>query len=345
MNGEYEVESRFNKNYNLLTRKIVRLLSENSRMSVAEIAKRLNVSRPTVKDRIGRLEKELGMRYTIEIDERALGLNSPHLIEVKFKKKPSYERIKTVLSQSYIPQVAFSVNGSYSLVIYANAFSGGEYVHWNMAMMVLLSEYGVTWHPSEVAHRHLGFFPLRNEAIAGADIDETSKKMLIRLNDNARLSFQQLSKELGIHFNTVKYNFDKLVKIGYIKRATITMSLVKGLSFVSLFDDYTPTNGFEASSAKARLAIKFDEETPLISRYLVSATLIGSHTLFILSVFDNKASAYRYGLSYHKSMYARHGAKRIDGEVKELVLGRLPVRSVNIKNEYKTIMWTTDLNK
>ena len=41
MDDEYEVESSFNKKYNLLTRKIVRLLSENSRMSIAKIAKRL----------------------------------------------------------------------------------------------------------------------------------------------------------------------------------------------------------------------------------------------------------------------------------------------------------------
>lgn len=345
MGNEYEVESKFNKKYSLLTRKIVRLLSENARMSIAEMSRKLDVSRPTIKDRIDRLEKELGMRYTIEVDERVLGLNNPHLIEVKFKKKPSPEKLKEVLSKSYIPQVAFSVDGSYNLVIYANAFSGGDYVHWNMAMMVLLSEYGVTWHPSEMAHRHLGFFPLRNETINKADIDETSKKMLTRLNDNARMSFQDLSKELGIRFNTVKYKYDKLVKNGYIKKSTITMDLVKGLSFVSLFDDYTPTEGFETSSAKARQAIRFDEDTPLISRYLISSTLIGSHTLFILSAFDNMTSAYKYGLDYHKEMYKKHGAKRIDGEVKELVLGRLPIRSVDIKKDYKTIMWTTDLNK
>lgn len=342
MDNGYEVESNFNKKYNLLTRKIVRLLSENSRISVAKIAKLLGVSRPTIKGRIDRLEKELGMRYTIEIDEQALGLKTPHLIEVRFKKKPDYEKIKSILTKSYVPQVVFSTEGSYDLVIYANAFSGSEYMHWNMAMMVLLSEYGVSWHPSEMAHRHLGFFPLRDETISKADIDENSKRLLIALNDDARLTFQQLSKRLGMHFNTVKYNFDKLVKSGLIKRATITMDLVKTLSFMTFFDDYTPTEGFEESSAKARRAIMFDEENPLISRYLISGPLIGSHTLFVASVFDSKASAYKNGLSYHKKMYAKHGAKRSSAEIKDILLGRLPIRSVDIKNEYKAIKWTTD---
>jgi DNA-binding Lrp family transcriptional regulator len=345
MSNEYAVESNFSKEYSLLTRKVVRLLSENSRMSVSEIAKRLNVSRPTVKGRIDRLEKELGMRYTIEVNERAIGLSSPHLIEVKFSKKPDYEKIKSILQRSYIPQVAFSVQGAYDLVIYANAFSGGEYIHWNMAMNVLLSEYGVTWHPSEMAHKHLGFFPLRDEAINRANIDENSKKLLICLNDNARLSFQQISKRLGMHFSTVKYNFDKLVKNGYIKRTTITMDPLKTLSFIAFFDDYTPSPGFEASSAMARKAIMFDEETPLISRYLISGPLIGSHTLFVLSVFDSKASAYKCGLDYHKSMYAKHGVKRALGEVKDVILGRLPIRSVDIKKEYKVINWTTEFNQ
>ena len=232
-------------------------------MSIAKIAKRLNVSRPTIKGRIDRLEKELGMKYTIEMDEKVLGLNSPHLIEVRFRKKPDYEKIKTILSQSYIPQVAFSVQGTYDLVIYANAFSGSEYMHWNMAMTVLLSEYGVTWHPSEMAHKHLGFFPLKDETINKADIDENSKKLLICLNDDARLTFHQISKRLGMHFNTVKYNFDKLVKQGYIKRATITMDLVKSLSFMTFFDDYTPTQGFEESSSRARKAIMFDKRNAI----------------------------------------------------------------------------------
>jgi DNA-binding Lrp family transcriptional regulator len=344
MENEYEVESAFNKKYNITTRKIVRLLSEDSRISVSEISKRLGVSRPTVKSKIDKLEKELGIRYTLEIDEKALGLISPHLIEVKFNREPDYEKIRTVLSESYIPQVAFSTQGAYDLVIYANAFSGGEYIHWNMAMLELLSEYGVKWLPSEMAHKHLGFFPLRKEAIEKADIDENSKKLLICLNDDARQSFQEMSRRMGMHASTVKYNFDKLMKQGYIKRATITMDPVKSLSFMTFFDDYTPTKSFEESSAKARKAIMFDEEYPLISRYLVSGPLVGSHTLFVMSVFDSKASAHKYGLDYHKRMYAAHDPKRALGEVKDVILGRLPIRSVDIRKEYKTINWTTELD-
>jgi Lrp/AsnC family leucine-responsive transcriptional regulator len=343
--NDYEVISKFNKKYNLVTRKIVRLLSENSRLSVAEISKRLNVSRPTVKDRITRLEKEFGVKYTIEIDERAIGLNSPHIIAIKFKKKPNYEKIKTILTSSYIPQVAFSVSGDYDLVIYANALSGSAYAHWDKAMRILLGEYGATWEPSEVIHRQLGFFPLRNEAINKTNLDETSKALLTFLNNNARLSFQQLSKMLKMHFNTVKYNYDKLVKAGYIKRATITMDLIKSLCFMTFFTNYVPTHGYEQQSAKAREAVFSDDDNPLISRYPISAPLIGSHDLFALSVFDDKAIAYKHDLSFHKSLFVNHGIKMVTGEIKYIILGRLPIRSLDTRKEFKKIVWTSELEE
>lgn len=343
MSHEYEVESRFNKKYSLVSRKMVRILSENSRISIAEISKQLNISRPTIKGKLKRLESELGLKYTVEINEATLGLNSPHLIAITFKKKPDYKKIKSILLKSHIPQVAFSVSGDYDMVIYANALSGGEYAKWDKAMRILLGEYRAVWEPSEVTHKQLCFFPLRNEIINKTKLDENTKALLTNLNDNSRVSFQQLSKKLDMHFNTVKYNFDKLVKSGYVFRPTITLDLLKGLSFMSWFSNYSPTEGYENSSAKARQAVFSDDDNPLINRYLITASLIGSHDLFSIDVFDDKAAAQKYDLSYHKSLFVKHGIRMWSGEVRELILGRLPIRSVDTKKEFKKISWTTEL--
>ena len=343
--AQYEIESRFNKSYSIITRRIVRMLSENARLSVTEMSKQLGVSRPTIKEKIRRLESELGMHYTIELDEGMLGLNYPHLIAIRFNKKPDYAKVKELLLKSCIPQVAFSVDGDYNMVIYANALSGGAYAHWDKAMRILLGGYGAVWEPSEVMHRQLGFFPLRNETIERTNLDTKSKEMLKLLNENSRLSFQQLSKRLGMHFNTVKYNFDKLFKQGYIKRTTISMDMVKNISFLTFFANYTPAEGYESSSARARLAVFYDDQDPLISRYLISAPLIGSHDLFALLAFDDKATAYRYNLSYHKSLFVKHGIKMIYGEVKEVVLGRLPIRSMDTRKVFNKIIWSSDLSE
>ena len=344
MEKEYQVDSRFNKNYSTLSRKIVRMLSENSRLSMAELAKRLDVSRPTVKEKIRRLESELGMRYTLELNEEALGLNSPHLIAVKFKKKPDYARIKEILTRSYIPQVAFSVSGDYDMAIYANAMSGGEYAKWDKAMRILLRDFRAVWEPSEVVHKQLCFFPIRNETIARTKLDQNSRSLLLYLNDNSRVSFQQLSKNLNIHFNTVKYNFDKLMASGRIRRPTITMDPIKGISFMSWFSNYSPAEGYENSSAKARLPLFDDDENPLINRYLLTASLIGSHDLFSIDVFDNKAAAVKYDLSYHKKLFVKHGIEMTSGEIKKLIIGKLPIRSIDVRKEFNKISWTTEMN-
>ena len=345
MAGEYEVESKFNKSYSIISRKIVELLSENSRLSVAEMAKQLGVSRPTISEKLTRLENELGLRYTLELNEAALGLNSPHIIAVTFKKKPNFTKIKAILMKSYIPQVVFSVSGDYDMVIYANALSGGEYAHWDKAMRILLGEFRAVWEPSEVIHKQLCFFPLRNEIIGRANLDKNSKLMLQSLNENARLSFQQISKKLNMHFNTVKYNFDKLAKQGLIMRPTITMNLIKNISFMSWFSNYSPTKGYEESSARARLPLFTDDENPLINRYLLTASLIGSHDLFSIDVFDNKAAALKYDISYHKNLFVQHGIRLAYGEIKDVLIGRLPIRSVNVRKEWKRITWTTELGE
>ena len=342
MSREYEVESKFNKRYGLVSRRLMGLLSEDARTSIAEASKALNVSRPTVKAKLQHLENELDLKYTLELNEAALGLNSPHIIAVKFGKTPNYNKVKAILERSYIPQVVFSTKGDYDMVIYANARSGGEYAQWDKAMRILLGEYKATWQPSEIIHKQLCFFPLRNEIINKTIADPKLKLLLTTLNANSRLSFQQLSKITNMHFNTVKYNYDKLISSGYVIRPTITMSLPKDICFVSWFSNYSPTTGYESASAKGREAVFSDDENPIINRYLITASLIGTYDLFSIDVFDDKAAAYKYDLDYHKSLFVKHGIRMTVGEVKEVLLGRLPIRSVNTKKEFKKIAWTTE---
>ncbi|NJF26221.1 Lrp/AsnC family transcriptional regulator, partial [Thermococcus sp. Bubb.Bath] len=48
--------------------KLIYLLMDNSRLSISELAERLSVSRPTVKTRLEKLEKEgIIQRYTIKL--------------------------------------------------------------------------------------------------------------------------------------------------------------------------------------------------------------------------------------------------------------------------------------
>jgi DNA-binding Lrp family transcriptional regulator len=141
--------SEFNQRYSLVSRKMLRALSVDARISVSDLAKQVQLSRKTIKERLLKLEQELGLRYTVEFNETALGLTSPHLIAVKFSSKPDYDRIAKTLGRSYIPQLAAKTKGKFDLLIYATAISGSEYAHWDRSMRIFLGDYEVEcgWHP------------------------------------------------------------------------------------------------------------------------------------------------------------------------------------------------------
>lgn len=340
LSNAYEFHSDFNDRYSIDTRRILRILSENSRASIAEIAKYARVSRKTVTRKLEPIKNTFGLRYTVELNENALGISNPHLIVMKFKTKPDPIKLLKILNSTYIPQLAVLTKGNYDMIVYANSLTSSEYAHWYKSMQILLSPYGVTWKSSEVVHKQLGFFPLRNELIEKTTIPQKYKDMIKILNENSRASFQFISKTLNIHFNTVAYNFGKLVEMGYIKRFTITMQPTKEMTFLSAFSSYSPVGGYEESSAKARKAFMEDDEDSLISRYILSAPLIGSYDFATIGVFDDFKTAYNNDILYHKYVLRAHGTKLDYAIIDKVLQGRLPVRALDTKKSYDTIKWT-----
>jgi DNA-binding Lrp family transcriptional regulator len=341
MKDEYEFHSGFNDKYNLVTRKEVRLLSENSRISITEMSKELQISRKSVKDRLLKLEKDLGISYVPEFDETKLGFASPHLILAKFKLKPNYDEITKLFSKSYIPQLVVSMSDN-SIVAYAVSRTSNEYALWDKSMQIKLSKYGVDWRTSEVVHKQLGFFPLRNEILEMANIPERYKKIAIALNSNARASHNALAKATEIHFNTLAYNLNKMKNDGYIKRFTISMRQPDFSVLMPLFAKYSPREGYEDCAVDARKAMMSDDEYSIVSRYLISAPLIGSYDYFTLGAFDDIDTAYKRDVQYHKRVFKKHGIKVVYGKLVNVLLGRLPIRSVDTRKEYNLIKWVPE---
>jgi DNA-binding Lrp family transcriptional regulator len=341
MNDVSEITSGFNERHSILVKRLLRVLSNNSRAKINEIAESTGVSRRTISLKLNAMEREFKINYTLEFNEEKLGLARPHIILVKFGSKPDYGKIGELLKESPIPQMAASINGSFDLLIYANAFSGQDYAHWDKRMQSILSDYKVEWYASEIVHRQLGFFPLRNEIIERAPIKERYKKMLTILNSNSRIRFQDLAKELGMNVNTASYNFNSLLKLGYIKSFTITMGAVKDVSLMSFFGKYSPAEGYEKAAAEAQKFFASDDNDPLISRYLITAPLIGSYDLFTLGAFDDFKSAYKNDVLLHKKIFKKHKVKIEYGEIKEILMGKLPIRSMDTKKDYKAIVWKT----
>jgi DNA-binding Lrp family transcriptional regulator len=341
----FEFHSNFNDAYSIVTRKIVRILSENARASVSDISKMTKLSRKTVTDRMRKLEQEMNLRYTVELDEEALGLSSPHIILVRFDEKPDYDHISKLFKESHVPQFAVSIKGSQSMLIFGIAVSNKDYAYWDNSIQIMLAKYGMNWQPSEVVHEQLGFLPIRNEMIEKLNIAPKYKQMLMLLNENSRMSFQELSKRMNMHFNTTAYNFKKLLKMNYIKRFTITMDAPKNVTLAAFLAKYTPKEGFENSVAKIRKAFMSDDELSIISRYLFCAPLIGTHDHFGIAAFDDFRSAYDHIAKYHKQALGIHIKNVACMELDRVLIGRLPIRSVDDKREYRVLDWTVEAER
>jgi Lrp/AsnC family leucine-responsive transcriptional regulator len=62
---------------------LLRLLREDPRLSVSELARRVNMSAPAVRERLQRLEDAGVVRWRVEIDPRALGFPVPAYVRVR----------------------------------------------------------------------------------------------------------------------------------------------------------------------------------------------------------------------------------------------------------------------
>lgn len=340
---DYEFHSEFNDHYATPTKRMVRMLSENSRTSISEVAKALTLSRRTIKERLMKAEHALDICYTLEFNEEALGLAMPHMAVIELEKKPDYDYIQKLLLKSPIPQLAFTIKGKNRIFIYAVGTTPREYVHWDNAIQVLLSEYGINGYSSEVMPRQLGFVPLRTELIDRLHIEDKYKPMLKILNENSRATFREMSVRLNTHFNTVVYNVNKLLKSKYIKRFTLTMAPQPNMYAMVFWVKYSPKKDLEKSTAKLRKAFMADDKYSIASRYVLCAPLVGSYDHFGIGIFDNYSSAYEHLVQYHKQTLGHHMSRIVYGEVDRILVGRLPIRSIDTKADYNVINWTADI--
>ncbi len=332
-------KNEFNSKYNILTRKLIRSLSQDARISITELCKVNGGYRRLVGKKVSDAEKALGIKYTIEFNEPKIGLNAPHMVLVKLNLDADYEEIAAVLKESYVPQMAALMDGQYELLIYANAPSSAEYVHWDKTTQVKLAKYISLWEPSDLAHRQMGFFPIRNETLEKVKLPEEYKPLILKLNQDARISFSRLAKELGMYPNTLAYRFKEMMNDGYIKRFTMVMDKLPGTYPIGFFGKYAIKENFELDAARSRQVFFTDDQFPICSRYVFVSQLVGTYDFFSIAIFDNEKSAYKDGMMNYRRVMKRHLVKTQYAHIKKVILGDIPIRSLDTKQEYNVIRW------
>ncbi len=101
-------------------------LRDNGRATIAELARDLNLSRSTVKDRIARLERRGVIKgYSLVLSEEfTKGYVSAHVM-VNMKSGNSTELVRNFRHTDQIRK-AYAVSGVYDLILFVEAESTGE---------------------------------------------------------------------------------------------------------------------------------------------------------------------------------------------------------------------------
>ena len=99
-----------------LDNKIIHLLTENGRMPIGEMAKRLNVTAPTIRSRIKNLEKNGIFKVSGLIDPRQHGEMITALVAMSVRSEGKMDQILDKITQ--LPNVAWAgvVTGRYDII-------------------------------------------------------------------------------------------------------------------------------------------------------------------------------------------------------------------------------------
>ncbi len=100
-------------------REIINLLINNSRLSMAEIGRRVHLSRVAIRSRVNRLVKEnIIQDFTAIVDSNALGYSIHAFFEVEVEPK-QLENVAEELSKNSNVTVVYQMTGSTTLHVHA----------------------------------------------------------------------------------------------------------------------------------------------------------------------------------------------------------------------------------
>ncbi|WML33658.1 Lrp/AsnC family transcriptional regulator [Clostridium sp. OS1-26] len=119
---------------------ILEELQKNSRLSIRELSKRINLSAPSVAERVRRLEDDgIIEGYTIKINKKKLGLSIDCIIKLTMKNG-GYEKFKIFISEYKRSEWCYRIAGDGCFLIKLSVKSLNEIEEF----INEISEYAIT---------------------------------------------------------------------------------------------------------------------------------------------------------------------------------------------------------
>jgi Lrp/AsnC family transcriptional regulator, regulator for asnA, asnC and gidA len=95
---------------------IIRSLVKNSRITLSQMSKEINVPDATISNRLKKLEKDVIRQYTLILDLDKLGLNVTAIIIIQTESE-KHEDVELELSKLEEVSEVYSISGEYDILI------------------------------------------------------------------------------------------------------------------------------------------------------------------------------------------------------------------------------------
>lgn len=323
---------------------VFRELSADSRMSASELSRKLKISRYNAEQLVKSVEQKLRLRYTLELDYKKLGFSAMHIMYLKLAKKPKNDVLKSILSKSTRIQFFATAKGDFDLMAIALTRDPIEYSQLELAFQIALIDYGAEVKSAEVTKMRFGFVPLLNPIIGLASIDETYKKVLSALNENSRAQLNELAKELHINENMLNYYTKHMFQEGIIKRFTAIATYPFYNASFAAFMNYQIRSGVLSRIERERHELYFSEpdELPVINNVQNMWNIIGSAQAFLTGSFETSRQCNEF-VNKHIEIYKQDRPECAYADIKDVLVGYLPARNLDMKSTYDTTGWPLEL--
>ena len=207
---------------------LLEALSMNSRLPHVRISSITGIPLHALEYRIKRLERILGIKYTLELNMNNLGF-SEYMILAKFiSDKPSHEAVRAALEKNPRVQLALAVKGTYDLIIFYEAENNTilsldlDSIRSSSELKDIESE----WYITPIATSY-GFVPLRQEFFdvlkekvwrrkkhgekpGASSLMYREYAILCELNEDSTKSFASIDRKYNLPMGSAKRAYEDL---------------------------------------------------------------------------------------------------------------------------------------
>ncbi|MGC8652284.1 MAG: winged helix-turn-helix transcriptional regulator [Candidatus Micrarchaeia archaeon] len=322
---------------------ILRMLSEDSRASITELAKGAGTSRVTVAKLLEKLSNDYNIRYTIEVDDDRLGMVQRHLVVLRFSNKPKLAELSEALAGDALVSNAYVCDGDFDALVQVRASSPMDYVMWESQLPTKLGRFGITIKPSSIMFPNYGYFPIGAKELESVvtGISARERAMLAVLSSNSRARLSELAEGTHTSKSTANYKLFSLKKKGVIKRFTIGAAKPPYKYILAFLVNYHFTNTTYVRSVQMMDYYKhYDSGMPLFNTFQLLVPMSGSYRFFGMGLFRDEQDAMEHAIGAHLRVFSQEKPEIERARVTGIIKGSYPFRNLDIEANYTRFNWS-----